>query len=133
MRIVEGTIDDVIGRLDLIRSSIPQKADLTEREVRGRLDGRTYGVVLATDGESLQGILVWYEQDRGLYVWLGAVTLRRQGIATSLFEAVRDSTTYARWTVKTSRCNDAATAHLEKMGFRPYDVRHDTVTYERLW
>lgn len=58
---INGTIEDLIGVLDDIRREIPPKKELTEEQVKSRLENRTYGILKVVDQNQLLGLwrLVW--------------------------------------------------------------------------
>ncbi|MEK6983255.1 MAG: hypothetical protein AABX33_01680 [Nanoarchaeota archaeon] len=50
---INGTIEDLTEVLDDVRMEIPAKKDLTEEEVRLRLEGRTYGIHKIVDSSHI--------------------------------------------------------------------------------
>jgi len=129
--ILDGSIEDIIENLELIRDCIPKKSDLTEEEVRDRLANRTYGIKVAREEGSLQGIIVWYEDERDLYMWLGALRKTGNGIGSEIFWMVDEETDYNRWHVKTSVDNGAAKGLLSNFGFRTYRKEGDLLYMQR--
>ncbi|MBI2652363.1 hypothetical protein HYX00_02755 [Candidatus Woesearchaeota archaeon] len=53
---VKGTIEDLIEVLDDVRREIPAKKDLTEEEIRSRLEDRAYGILKVVDRNQLLGL-----------------------------------------------------------------------------
>ncbi len=132
MDIIQGSLDDLIACLPLIRQSIPEKAGLTEQEVRDRLCSRNHGIVLLRDHEAIEGVMVWYEAKGDLYLWLGVMRHPGSGHARQLLNKVADDTNYRRWFVKTSVDNCTARRQLAKDGFREYQIQDGLVYAERL-
>ncbi len=119
MKVSEGSINDILEHLEMIRSAIPEKANLDEEEVRRRLEGRVYGVLLAQDKGETRGLFVWYENEaRELYLWLGVTREPGKSDGSTLMKELERRTSYATWRVKTSRENEAALRLLGKYGFR---------------
>ena len=132
MQIKNGTIEDVIKNLDLIRSKIPQKADITAEEVFDRLSTRNHGVKLGLKDKEVCGIIVWYENDGDLYLWLGAMKSTGNRIGSKIFESIEAETDYTRWFAKTAVDNIPAKSFLEKYGFKEYCREEDIVYMERI-
>jgi hypothetical protein len=51
IQVEEGTINDVVDNIELIRNVIPAKADLSEEEIRNRMESKRHGVLLAKKRE----------------------------------------------------------------------------------
>ena len=120
----EVELADVLAHLEFIREAIPE-INLTEKEIRERLRDRIWGGILVhshTD-EEVVGIVVWYELDESMYIWLGAFApeYRRHKLCTHAFRYLEESTSYKRWFAKVGAGNIPASFFLQNLGFAPYE------------
>jgi len=132
--IKDGTVEDVIRNLYLIRDLIPAKKNLDEEEVRNRLK-KKHGVKLAyINGEEI-GLTVWHELDEETgYLWLGAYKIIGKGIGSIVLESIIDEmrkNDYKRITVKTGMNTIAANRHLTKYGFKTVKNENGTLYWEK--
>lgn len=133
-------LEDVLINLELIRAVIPEKATLTVEEVRQRLYGKMWGGVLVLrkrgNRRKTIGIVVWYELDTSMYIWLGAVAPKysRLGVCSHAFRYLEKTTAYQRWVAKTSVDNITAQVFLARFGFVSYEYEADgtVIMFERL-
>jgi len=119
MKIIEAGIEELLAWLPIIRATIPEKVDIDELEVRERLDGRSYGVLIARDEGRDIGMSVWYEDVDALYLWLGVSLEPRTGGMIATLDWLAQQTSYTRWTAKTHRGNVAARSLLTRYGLVP--------------
>ncbi len=132
MKIVNGTLEDIMGNIELIRT-IPKKANITESEIKERLKGRKYGVKLAIEDGRVEGIGVWYEDEGSLYLWLGAVRVPCQGLGSKILEDIGKESTQDRWYAKIDEADPVAYAHLRKFGFEAYKQENCVIWMERIF
>lgn len=134
MELIDATIEDLIANLDFIREKIPEKAALTPRDVEERLEGRTYGIKMAREASGeVMGIVVWYEEDCGLYLWLGAMREPGIGLGTEMLVRIRSETHYKVWTAKVNARNAAARQHLRKCGFKEYSEEDEVLLMKAMF
>ena len=131
MKIVNGTLDDIMGNIELIRT-IPKKANITESEIKERLQDRKFGVKLATEAGRVEGIGVWYEDEESLYLWLGAVRNPSQGLGSKILEEIGKESTQDRWYAKIDEKDPRTYAHLRKFGFKAYRQEEGVLWMERI-
>lgn len=116
------SIEYVQGHVRFIRRNILEKAALTEEEVEKRLAGKPWGGVVASRRDTGQsvGMVVWYESEKDLYLWLGAVApeYRGRGVCADMLRHIEEYTFYDRWFVKVDRDNIPAVRALTNVGFR---------------
>jgi len=132
MELVNGNLSDLINNIDLIRKSIPEKADLTESEIIKRLTNRNYGIKLAKDNNSTEGIMVWYEDNKDIYLWLGVIKSRNKGIGTKMINSILESEKYNRIYAKVNSDNDIALRVLNKFGFNKYKQENNISYVEKI-
>jgi len=128
MEIINKTIDDLLVHLEFIRREIPAKHDLDEEQIRLRLENKMYGVLIAREEnssitDSFIGLTVWYEENKQLYLWLGAFKKKNAGYATKILEHIKQTTNYSIWFSKTSEDNSPALNVLKKFGFEIHDTK----------
>lgn len=126
----DGTIDELLDSIELVKQQIPKKNGMSEEEIYDRLQGREYGIKIVERASRTIGLTVWHEEDGALYLWLGVMTERSQGIGTQVLQQIDQETHYDTWTVKIAHDNIAAKKHLGKMDFKEYLV-DDGVSYLR--
>lgn len=131
MKIYKTTIADLVNNLDFIKERIPQKSDLNKEEVSNRLKDRKYKIYVAKKFSELEGITVCYEENKDLYIWLGAVRNPNNGTMSKLFNHIDKKTNYKRWYVKTKENNIGANKFLKKFGFREYYKKDDLLYLEK--
>jgi len=152
MIIADGTINDLIKNLWLIREKIPEKSGLDEAQVYARMVNREYGIKLAQEKDETIGIMVWYEingfhikkehdkkdiynahdiSDKALYLWLGALKTINKGIGTKMLKQIEHDTSYNIWYSKTSENNIPGLRSLYKIGFREYEQDGGIITLIR--
>jgi RimJ/RimL family protein N-acetyltransferase len=129
----EGSIDELIANLGLIRKEIPEKASLDPSEVIERLAGRRYGIKLVEEDAQVTGVFTWYEEEGSLYLWLGALSSRGSGLGTEVLRRVMQETCYSRWYAKVHRDNIAARAQLGKLGFCKYQEQGELIYLEKIF
>lgn len=140
MELKSVVLADVFENLELIRMAIPEKATLTVEEVRQRLYKKVWGGVLVLrkrgNHRKTMGIVVWYELDTSMYIWMGAVApeYSRCGVCSHAFRYLEKTTAYQRWVAKTSAKNITAQVFLAMSGFvsYEYEVDSNTMLFERL-
>ncbi|KHO45075.1 MAG: hypothetical protein QS98_C0013G0011 [archaeon GW2011_AR3] len=131
MQIVQGTLDDLLACLPLIKEKIPEKAGLSEAEVVERLEGKRHGIILAKEEEKIEGITAWYEED-GVYMWLGAVIRPGRMLGSAMLETLLRTQPSHRYHTKIKRENEMAMRVLQKYGFEEYSRENGVSYMERL-
>jgi hypothetical protein len=132
MRICDGSLIDLINHLDIIRKLIPEKSDLTETEVIERLSNKEYGVKLAVNN-SINGIIVWYDDNNSLYIWLGVVLNQSKGITGKILQEIFREKEYKRSYAKINPDNIVAIKSLEKFGFQKYKTENNIAYLEKFF
>ena len=121
MRIKDATIDEAIENIDLIRRRIPEKESLSPFDLVERLKGKVHGIKIAI-GESIDGLMIWYDDEGDLYLWIGAVEKPGIGIGSKIMRTIDSETYYNRWYVKIKHGNKLAKNCLDKFGFKKYKI-----------
>ncbi len=132
MEIVNGTIDDIISSIKLIKESIPKKADITPEEIMERLNEKEYYVMVALENEEIKGLIVSYNDEGDLYLWLGVTNDPGNGVGSKMFDILNEQTNYQRWFVKTEENNKLALNLLYKYGFKEYQKENDILYLEKI-
>ena len=132
-KIEPATIDDLVGLLEAMKVEIPAKRDISEAEIRTRLEGKIHGIFKITAGDATEAISVWYESECSGYIWLGYSKTRGRGNGTrlvwSMLQDIRRK--FDRAFTKTGDENVAAQTILRKLGFKVYHSESNVLFLER--
>ena len=139
LKIRDGTIDDAIDALPMIRLMMPEHEQLTEEGMRSLLERRKHGIkVVELDGHTT-GVNIWYEDtdheskddSPALYLWIGANAIHNFGVMEGVLRQLDTETRYGRWHTRTAIDRPALLHALKKYDFNEYRMEGNIVHLER--
>ncbi len=131
MKIRKISIEELerFGLLELIRDKIPQKKDITIRDIARRIIRKDGGILALFIDDQPMGVTLWHNlTNKTAYLWLGAYHNQGKGHGTIVLNhllSILQLEGIVSVLVKVHKENNVALRHLRKFGFNEIQIRGD--------